>query len=332
LIEAMVETEVAQYGEQHPIRDDDQVADELLVHKRVHTHCQRADCQRGRQRDERHDLEIDERLESRIPLGQLHGYRAERGDEHEYCDRKKDRDQLTTERHPRRDRRCVLQLIRFYLPLAPHELTTVERREENRKDEHPRADSRCERRRDRPARRLTGVRLKPEAHHQIDDANDRDREIRWFADDRSQMERTLGDERAHPARAVVSQRDGRSRRRGCWCRDDFRLRFATRAAVLQAEAEYERDNREQRERNGDPDRTILQHRPVERDQARVLFGDAPVTDDDIDRCQRERIDEGRELELVELTNDGLRDLPREQQHDAGDIHREQLSRQRSHGE
>src|SRR5678815_12895 len=115
-------------------------------------------------------------------------------------------------------------------------------------------------------------------------------------------------EHAKPASRVVAERDSRDRQDGRRLDDLLWLRLSS-ATDLEPKAEHDRDEREQRERDGDPDRPVLQYRSTDGNELRVLLGDAPVADCHVDRRECERIDERREPQLVEVTDDLLRDLP-----------------------
>ena len=148
----MIESDVAHHRKHDPVRDDDQVADEFLIHHGVHTHRQRDDGECRGQRDHANDLQIQRRLKASVALRDLHEHAAGRRDQQQQGDRVEDAEQFAAERDPDGNRDRVLHLIELELSLAPDELTAVERREQHDEDEHAVRHDGRDRRRHRPDR------------------------------------------------------------------------------------------------------------------------------------------------------------------------------------
>ena len=344
LVEVVLEAEPAREQQRRVVDDHQEVAEVLVVDDRVHRDRQGADQPVADQVDGQEVVEIEADLEVRVALRGLDRHAAQHQAELQHQRHEHQRHQLGDQRQPGRRRQGVADLVEAVVALAPDELAGIERDDDEHERREAARDQAEQLEGDRPgggAVDVAGGRAREHEEEQAGQHQHAEVDVlgRLAELEPGTVRHQAPAARRPDGRAAVRRGTERAhlRRHGTGLRRRGRIddRLATplrrRAGVLR---EREAPVAERRDQHGDaePEQPVPEQDARERHQPEVAFGNCPVFGEPAHRAHAQRIDQRREIAVVGVLGELLRDQPPEDDEDAADVDRQHLARGRGERE
>ena len=272
-----------------PEEDHHHVADVFLIDQHVHEEREHGDLDHRRQCGAEQVAEIEPEFVVVIALGRLDDDPGRDHDEEQKSLDQHQPGELAEERHAGPGRERVGDLVQLELAFPPNGFPGIDGDQDDEEQEELVLQHLSHGVGHRPGLlAIENVEVR-RRHQHVDYADRHDRQERHLAHDTPEREPGGADHLLAPGRTVEPLR--RPRRRG----DRSGLGFSRRA-LLPADRDRRAPESERRERDSDdhdghrePDQPVFQHHPAERHGQPVLLGDGPVSGQERERLNAERI-------------------------------------------